>query len=308
MSTAYQLVAYNATAGLKEDVLDVISQISPEETPLLSRLKVKTAYNRYHEWLVDTLQSGTGTGYAVNEGASAVFGAVAARSRYHNYTTIMQKVFSISGTMQAIDQYGVEGEYAYQLEKAMKELKLMMEQSLIHMTSAAGLGCASGAVSGRQFTGLLACVADANVRTGSGNVCALTESEFNAIMQTMAEAGAKPDIVYCAGYNKRRISSFATQNTRYQEAGAEGRVRNYISVYEGDFATVQIVFDRYMLANTAVLLEQDKFGIAYLNNRRPKVVPLATLGDSKDAMLVTEYTFEYLNDQAIGKLSAWATA
>ncbi|MFA5133108.1 MAG: DUF5309 family protein [Candidatus Paceibacterota bacterium] len=309
MSTAYQFVTYNATTGLKEDVLDVISQISPEDTPILSRLNVKTCMGKYHEWLTDSLQSGTGTGYGVSEGASAAFGALAARSRYGNYTTIMRKVFSISGTMEAVAQYGIDSEYSYQLEKAMKELKIMQEQSVIWMTSAAGSESASGAQGvARTFTGLLACIATSNVRTGSANVCTLTESEFNALFQTMFSNGAVPDICYANGFNKRRISSFATSNTRYQEPGSEGRVRNFVSVYEGDFCTVEVALDRYAPTNSVIATKSDKFSIAYLNNRKPKVVPLAKLGDSQDAMIITEYTFEYLNTYAGGLLSAWATA
>jgi len=48
MSIAYQFVTYNATAGAKEDVLDLITQVDPEETPLLSRLGTSKAYQRYH--------------------------------------------------------------------------------------------------------------------------------------------------------------------------------------------------------------------------------------------------------------------
>ena len=50
MSIAYQFVTYNATAGAKEDVLDLITQIDPEETPFLSRLGVTRCSNRYTEW------------------------------------------------------------------------------------------------------------------------------------------------------------------------------------------------------------------------------------------------------------------
>ena len=120
MSRAYDFVTYNATAGSKEDILDLITNVDPEETPLLSRLGVTNCYNRYTEWLYDTLESGTGTGGAVEEGASAVKRALDARTRGHNWTQITNYVFGISGSQMATSQYGLEEEYAYQLEKAMK--------------------------------------------------------------------------------------------------------------------------------------------------------------------------------------------
>jgi len=45
----HQLQTYATTAGAREDVLDLITQVDPEETPLLSRLGVTKAAGRYHK-------------------------------------------------------------------------------------------------------------------------------------------------------------------------------------------------------------------------------------------------------------------
>jgi len=305
MSIAYQFVTYNATAGNKEDVLDLVTQISPEDTPFLSRLGISSAYNRYHEWLTDYLGSGTGTGYAAVEGADMSSRALVGRSRAGNYTQITTHAFEISGTQEVVSHYGVDSEYAYQLEKAMKELKIMMEQALIYSTtSTGGMGtvCATG---GRSLRGMLDAITT-NYRTGSANVCALSESEFNALLQTIFEAGGKPNIAFCAGFNKRRISAFATSNTRTSDMSGEARLRNFISVYESDFGVTEIVLDRYCPANTVPVLQSDMWKIAYL--RRPFTKDLAPNGDSKRTMIIAEYTLEHLNEASSGKLTAYATA
>jgi len=302
---AYEFVTYNATAGAAEDVLDVITQISPDETPFLTRLAVGRCFAKYHEWLTDSLDSGTATGGAVAEGDIPSNKALTARVRKGNYTQISAYTFGISGTQQAITNYGVDSEYAYQLERAMKIVKIWMEQICLNSTtSTGGMGtvCATGA---RALRGAIDSI-QTNRLTGSGNACALTETKFNDILEDIFDAGGKPDVAYTGGYNKRRISSFATSNTRFIDPGKEGRLRNFVTIYESDFGTIEIVLDRYMGAGQVAVLQQDKWKLAYL--RKPKVEPLAKDGDRTRAMIVTEYTLEDLNEKSAGLLSAFATS
>jgi len=306
MSIAYQFVTYNATAGAREDVLDLITNVDPEETPFLSRLGVTQCYNRYTEWLQDTLESGTGTGGAVVEGAEAVVRALDARTRLHNWTQITDYTFGISGTQEATSQYGLESEYSYQLEKAMKILKIMQEQILLNSTSSTGgMGsvCATG---GRSMTGLIDCLTT-NVTTGSAGSCALTESMFNAHLNTIFEGGnGRPDVAFVNGFNKRRISAFATNNTRQIDMSSNTRLRNVVTGYMSDFGDIDIVLDRWIEKGTIPTLQMDKFKIAYL--RKPFVKQLAITGDSRNAQLLAEYTLQYLNEATSGKLSALATS
>jgi hypothetical protein len=273
-------------------------------------LGVTNCYNRYTEWLNDTLESGTATGGSTVEGAEATQRSLDARTRLHNWTQITSYVFGISGTQLATNQYGLEDEYAYQLEKAMKIVKIMQEQILLNSTSSTGgMGstCATGA---RSLTGLINCLTT-NITTGSGGSCALTESMFNSHLQTIFEGGnGRPDIAFCGGFNKRRISSFATSNTRQLDMTNSTKLRNLVTVYESDFGTLEIVLDRWIGAGNdkgvIPTLQMDKFKIAYL--RKPFVQQLAVVGDSKNAEIITEYTLQYLNEASSGKLSALATA
>lgn len=306
MGIAYQFVTYNATAGAREDVLDLITQVDPEETPLLSRLPVGAAFNRYHEWLQDTLESGTGTGGATVEGADATKRALDARTRLNNWTQITSYVFGISGTQEATSQYGLESEYSYQLEKAMKIVKVMQEQILFNSTSSTGGMGTTCATGGRALTGLIDCLTT-NVQTGSGTSCALTETLFNTLLQTIFENGnGRPDIAFANGFQKRRISGFSSNNVRYINMQNEKTLRNTITAYESDFGTINVVLDRWVPKSVIPVLQMDTFKIAYL--RKPFVQQLGIVGDSKDAQIVTEYTLEYLNQGSSGKLSAFATA
>lgn len=215
-------------------------------------------------------------------------------------------MFGISGTQEATSQYGLESDYAYQLEKAMKIVKVMQEQILLLSTSSSGgMGsvCATG---GRQMTGLIDCITT-NVQTGSGDSCALTETLFNNLLQTIFENGnGYPNIAFCNGFNRRRISAFQTSNSRTLNMDSKGTLRNTITIYMSDFGDISVVLDRWVTKTVVPVIQMDKFKIAYL--RKPFVQQLGIVGDSKNAQVLAEYTLQYLNEATSGKLSAMATS
>ena len=296
------LTRYETTAGAREDILDLVSQLSPEETPVLSRIGVSRANAAVHSWLTDTLATATASRGAVVEGGSAASETLTGRSRLSNYTQITVYTIDISGTQDATSMYGVESEYAYQLEKGMKVWKNMVDIMLWTSTSASG----SGTSTARQMTGIIDATLTNRV-TGSAAVCALTEDQFNTLLQAIAVTGGGiANTAFVNGYMKRRISSFATSNTRYSEVGGEGRIRNFVSIYESDFGTIEVVFERYIPPTTGAVLKMEDWKLAYL--RRPFTKPLADIGDSKRAMIIGEYTLEYLAESHSGILSAFASS
>ena len=296
------LTRYDTTAGAKEDVLDIISELTPEETQLLSRLGVSTAQSAFHNWITNTVESATATGGATPEGSTATSRQLADRTRILNYTQITTETIEVSGTQESSSMYGVESEYAKRLEDGMKRWKIMVDRILWTSTSASG----SGETAARSLTGVIDAIRTNRV-TGSAKSCALTETAFNDLLQTVAETGGGIcDTAFARGFNKRRISQFATSNTRYSEVGSEGRVRNVVSIYESDFGTIEIVFERYITPNEVAVMKMSDWKIAYL--RKPFVKPLSDIGDSKRAMIIGEYTLEYLAQQHSGLLSAFASA
>lgn len=294
------LTRYGTTAGAREDVLDLISQLTPEDTSVYSRLGISEARSAIHSWLTDTIASGTATGGATVEGATAVSRVLSDRNRLTNYTQITTETIDISGTQEATGMYGVESEYGYRLEQGMKRWKIMVDIMLINSTSASG-----DSSTARQTRGILDAIST-NTATGSGGASALTESAFNSLLQTIFENGGNPNIAFPAGFNKRRISSFSTPNVRFQEPGSEGKVQAFVSVYESDFGDIEIVKERYMLKDSVPVLELKDWRVAYL--RRPFVKPLSDIGDSKRAMIIGEYCLEYLAEVHSGKLSGFATS
>jgi len=284
--------------GNREDLMDVITTISPTETPLLSGLKKKSVNGKYVEWQTDSLA--TAATNAKVEGADYTFPTLAPTSRVGNYTQILNKPFQVSMTEDVISKAGRDSEKAYQLEKATKELARDAEYEIINSTVAVGSSAAA-----RSMKGLLSWIST-NVETGSGTGTeALTEDMFNDALQTIWTAGGKPNMALVNGFQKRKISSFATSNTRNIDA-ANGRLQNYVSVYESDFGVIEVVIDHFMASDQVALLQKDMWELGILRPFRSKEVP--SVGDSIKGVVEGEITLIAKNEASSGKITQLTTS
>ena len=112
--------------GQREDLIDVIYDISPQDTPIMSSIGKGSARAVYHEWQTDSLAAAT-TANAAVEGADATDASVTPTTRLGNYTQIVTKTIRVSGTLESVDKAGRKSEKAYQMAKASAELKRDIE-------------------------------------------------------------------------------------------------------------------------------------------------------------------------------------
>jgi len=297
MATATALGTYLAV-GDREDLTDLISTITRHETPLFSGFGKAQARATYHEWQIDTLD--TGSANAQKEGQDFAFALPAVRTRDGNYTQIFSKTIEVSETQRAVSVAGLEDEFQYQLEKRMKEIATDVEAALITGTGNSG---ASGTA--RELKGILAYMTT-NVETGTGSADALTEDMYNDLLQTIWTAGGRPDYTYVNGYQKRQISAFSSENTRYVEMKADGELRNYVSVYYSDFGVQRIELDPFMTATVVAVLQRDMWNVAML--RGIKVEDVANVSDSRRGALVGELTLQSRNEAASGQITTLASS
>ena len=120
----------HSAIGQREDLTDVIYNISPTETPFMSSIGKAKATAVYHEWQTDSLAAAT-TANAAVEGADATSATLSPTTRLGNYTQIIQKTVQVSGTVDAVNKAGRKSEKAYQLAKASAELKRDLESILL---------------------------------------------------------------------------------------------------------------------------------------------------------------------------------
>ncbi len=298
MAQASALKTYDAI-GDREDLTDIIAVITRFETPIYSGLQKVQAKGVLHEWQTDSLS--TGSSNAAIEGADFSFAIPGVRTRVHNHCQIFTKSLEVAETQRAVSVAGLDDEFAYQMEKKMKEIATDIEKALITGTGNSG---ASGTA--RELNGILNFIAT-NVGTGTGTATEyLTESMYNDLLQTIWAAGGRPDVTYVNGYQKRKISAFSTNNARYQQVDNEGELKNSVGVYDSDFGRQRIELDSFMDTDKLIALEKDKWAVAVL--RGIKNVDVATVGDAKRGALVGELTLEARNEASSGEINGLKTS
>lgn len=293
--------------GNAEDVDDLIYNIDPTETPLMSMIAGKgKAAAVYHEWQTQALA-------AVNASNQHIEGDVYTRVaatptvRVGNRCQIFKIPFGVSGTQEAIRKYGRKSEIAYQTALKGKELKRDIESRLCS-NNASVTGNASTA---RQLGGLESWFTS-NVSRGSGgsnggftssNTVAATDGTQRAFTEALLKSalksawdnGGQPDTALMGSFNKQAFSSFAGNATRFKEAEDRKLVAS-ISVYESDFGKIKAVPSRFCRSRTVSLLQSDMVSVDYL--RPIKVEPLAKIADSEDFEYVAELTLKVHNQAA----------
>ena len=120
--------------GIREDLADVIYNISPTETPFMTNAAKGTATNSLHEWQTDGLRAAANN-FQI-EGDDYGGTAIIPTDRLNNRTQISAEAIIISGTDRSVDNAGRGDELAYQLAKVGKSLKRDMEVGMVGVEQA----------------------------------------------------------------------------------------------------------------------------------------------------------------------------
>lgn len=282
--------------GNREDLIDLITNISPVDTPVLSMTESVKAYNTLHEWQTQALK--TPTAVARIEGEDANIKTVTVTTRLTNSTQIIDNNFIVSNTQQAVRSAGRSSEEAYQTELAMKELANDIEFAYV-VNSAAVTGTSAVA---RQLKGLAGWITT-NTSTATANR-ALTSTILDALLKTVWLAGGKPDVILTGGSQKIAFTNTTNFPGMTRNITAD-RTNGYflaVDVYQGGIGgELKLVTSTIMgnnLDNQIFCLQMDKFRKAWL---RPIVkTELGKTGDGTKFMIVAETTLESLNEKASG--------
>jgi len=276
--------------AMKEDLLDVITNLDFKETQLGSGLGQSSASNILHEWLTDTLKT-PGVNATV-EGADATYAARTNPQRLTNHCQIVTIDYSVSDSDRAVNSAGFEDRYTYESMKAMKEWKQDQEFALMRGTLACGTGSAA-----RTLKGVKAFLANTTAQSG----VSLTEVILNDYLQDVWDDGTEVNAIYAGMYMKRKISGFTAGSTKNVDA-TDRRLVNAVDIYQADAATnVKLFAHRYVTVSgdtnyDVVGINEDFFKIAYL--RKPTNRELAKTGDASNAQIVGELTLECLHNNA----------
>lgn len=303
--------------GIREDLSNIIYNISPEETPFMSNVGKSSCDNTYFEWQTDSLASAS-TSNRVAEGDDASALAAAEPTRRGNYTQISTKAIQTSGTAEAVDFAGRKSTEAYQMAKRAKELKLDMEAMLLTNN-----GMVAGSSGTARETGSVGAWIQSNLENGTaaassafgttpptaGTDKAVVEGDIKDLMKKCWDAGASPSVIMVDGALKQKISTLS-QSVSELRTSANDKSPAYVvaavDIYVSDFGNLQIVPNRHMPAKTCYFLDYEYWDIAYL---RPfNTFDLARTGDSMAKQLVVEYGLRARNEAANGAILGWDPA
>ena len=300
--------------GLREDLTDIIYNISPTDTPFMSSIAKSKATAVNHEWQLDTLASAAADNAKI-EGDEVSFSAPSSTTRRGNVTQIYTKSVIISGTLEVVNKAGRNSELAYQISKASKELKRDMETSLCDNNAQvagddstarelSGLGSwlktnqsagAGGSAPGTSGT---------NART-DGTQRAFTEDQLKTVIKSVWDNGGDPSMVMVGSFNKQKLSGFTGGSTRFDPAENK-RLVAAVDVYESDFGALQVTPNRFQRARDAFVLTPELFAVAFL--RDFSLEDLAKTGDAMKQFLLVEYTLESRQESGSGIIADLTTS
>jgi hypothetical protein len=313
--------AYDAI-GNREDLENVIYDISPTETPFMAMIGRTNAKAKLHEWQMDGLAAASTTNRVI-EGDDATTDATSPTQRLRNECQISDKVPRVSGTQEAVDKAGRKSEMAYQLMKKAKELKRDMESMLCQdgqkipgddstARSTAGFetwiydGQSSRGATGTDTAGLSATVNQPNDTAGPapGTQRAFSEDLLKTVLSAVWSAGGDPSKIILGPINKARASTFAGNATR-MDRSEDKKLTAAVDVYISDFGEHMFVPSRFSRERSGLVVDPSLWAVGYLRSFRQW--DLAKTGDTDRKQLLVEYCLVAKNPTGSGIIADLTT-
>jgi hypothetical protein len=316
--------------GIREDLSNIIYNISPMDTPFLSGCGRGSADNTTFEWQTDELKT-----VAMNtqiEGNDYASTAATEPRRLTNYTQISATQVQSSGTAEAVDFAGRKSTQAYQLAKRAKEMKRDMEYMLLQGTvkvlgssgtaretaafstwvgtNSAGTSNVVAASTGLGITNSGASTyPDGTTNSATGGASTTTTiALINNVAERIWNLGGTPDTILCNGTVKGTISSStvggAVVAAPRKDIGSKDNITavNAVDVLVTDFGTFKVVPDRHIPATNVDFVDFDLWSVDYLRPFRTET--LAKSGDSVKQLLIAEYGLRSKNGNGSGQLKS----
>ena len=296
--------------GIREDLQDVIYDISPSETPFYSSVAKVTASNTFHEWQTDSLRASADNKHV--EGDETVAEARTATSRLGNYTQIFKNAVTVPDTDSGLKKAGRAAEMAYQVLKVAKEQKLDIEKALF----ANNARVAGNSTTARELAGAPAWLItntsfganEGADPTGDGTdartdetttLTAFDQTKFDTVMQSIWVSGGRPDVVYLSAFQMNKALAFTgNNNQRSQVQAGDEKVIKSLAVYVTPWGTVEFMPTRENRSRDVFIMQKDMWAVGVL--RPTKNTELAKTGDATKRQVVTELTLVCKNEAANG--------
>lgn len=321
----------------REDLMDIIYNISPTERPFHMLIGRSDADQDAHEWVTDSLAAArsdnkhvdgddfAAEGQAGQVGTGFVGVQITAGSRIGNHCQISRKDIVTSRRANLVRKAGRKDELGYQIAKAGRELQRDCEAALLANNNAVqGTAAAAGqaasynswirANSNRGAAGADPAALVAGFPTGAaatdGTLRAMDESLILDVIGSCYVAGGDIDTILMHPLAKQKWSQymFGTGTaqgriaTPFQDHGknptAGATVLGAVDVYVSDFGVIDVIPDRFQRSRDIPIFEAAMFAIAYLDPYQQ--FDIAKSGDAEKRVLLVDFTLEARNPDGCG--------
>ena len=314
-TSAYELGPQNAK-NIREDLGNVIFNVTPFMTPFTSGIAQTKATADNHEWLTDTYAASVSNNAAIE---AEVVGSSegSERTRKGNYVQIATKGVTVTKKAEMFDRAGVPGkEMAYQLMKKGKELQMDVEKQVlsnqikvIPTNAAAGVSATvsswilsnqvvsgTGGVANTASTGLTKPTPGTSEAMTQANLDSLLDGVWNnsgdfSSSKIMGSAGTISPLRNNAEVSKG-ISTDVTTNA------ANGEIINRVAVYVSQFGPIAVVPNKHMPADTLYVLDYSTWGLAFAGGKKIHTTDIATQASAEQKLLECYYTLEARSEEA----------
>jgi len=255
-SNTYDVTNKGSAVSNREQLLDVLTILAPEETPILSMAPKSKATSTFVEWTVDKLNPVNTDGIAEGADVTSFTNQFENRARLGNYIQKFRRDFKVSDLQQAVDSVG-PAKMAEAEAKAVREIKRDIEATICSNNDRQAQ---SGGGLPYKMRGLGDWIDSAgpsevplDYRTPAASIhasSAFTETKLNDIITSIyRESGNMQNLTLVADTALRRqISNFARTETVSgdaiynvnQDADAK-KITFSVSLYDSDHGMISIV-------------------------------------------------------------------
>ena len=309
MAKRANMFASHEQVGIREDLSDMIYNIDPTETPVVTAIGIdneQSGGNVLFDWQIDSLDTADKDNAKI-EGEDASAAALSATTRLQNIMQISDKVYGVTGTSRVQNGAGRNDELDYQRLKKGVALRKDIEAVLTAQHTAKQAGNDSTARLTANFGAWIA----SNVQTGAGGSAptgdgtdvvaagtpaAITEAKMKTALQNAWTLGAHPSLCFMPAAIKTTCNGFTGRADHVRGVDSEAVVYSNVDVFVTEFGTVEFIPCRDIEANTVLGLDPEFAGVRYL--RSFETTPLAKMGDSDREQMIVEYGLKVANEKA----------
>ena len=321
------VVALDAVKNIREDLGNVIFNVTPFMTPFTSGISQTKATADTHEWLTDTYADAVDTNASVEAGLPQTSTAGTTRVRLGNFIQIADKTVTVTKKAEFMDRAGVPGkEMAYQLMKLGKELQMDVEKQTLGCygavsTKAQG-DAANAGVSG-AFGSFIVTNQEANGGTdNTGNGAGVGDGSTVPVVagaNTQIDQGLMDDLLDGVWDNSGDINSAkimasagtisSLRNTLSGMADnvdsnlnanstSGGNIISRVAVYVSQFGPIAVVPNKHMPAKTLYVVDYSTWGLAFAGGKKIHTTDIATQTSAEQKLLECYYTLEARSEEA----------